>query len=164
VFHLVASGTVELAGSISANGSYAEYMVPEAAHWGGSGSGGSVCIRGATVTALPTARISARGGDALMLLASDVSSGTGGGGRIAIWAGYDVELAMDKPRRVHSADPSSPILEGGIDWAGIVDVGAGTNIILDVTKNLTPLESCYGEPGSVYFNRSLPQGLQLLVR
>ena len=97
-----------------------------------------------------------------MLAASDISSGTGGGGRVAIWAGYDIELAMDKPRRVHSTDPAASVFDGGINWAGVVDVSAGTNIIRNAA--FTPLTSCYGQPGTVYFNRSLPQGLQLLVR
>ena len=164
VFNLTAAGSVVLAGRVSANGSYHEYSPVEYAHWAGCGSGGSVLISGATVAGEPTARISARGGDAPMYQSSTVSSGCGGGGRVAIWTGRDVELAYEKPRRIHSLNPSSERFGGTLDWAGVIDVSGGTNIFPLADAGFEPLPSCHGSAGTVWFNRSAPQGLSVIAR
>ena len=164
VFNLAAAGSVVIAGRVSADGSYHEYSPVDSVHHAGCGSGGSILISGATVVGTSTARISARGGDAPMYQSSSVSSGCGGGGRVAIWTGRDVELKSDKPRIFHSQDPLSERFEGTLDWAGVIDVSGGTNIFPLANSRFEPLPSCHGGAGTVWFNCSAPQGLSVIVR
>jgi hypothetical protein len=149
---------------VSADGSYHEYSPVDSVHHAGCGSGGSILISGATVVGTSTARISARGGDAPMYLSSTVSSGCGGGGRVSLWTGRDVELTTAKPRIFHSKNPLSERFEGTLDWAGVIDVSGGTNIFPLANLQLEPLPSCHGGAGTVWFNRSAPQGLSVIVR
>ena len=99
-----------------------------------------------------------------MYKSSTVSSGCGGGGRVAIWTGRDVELAYEKPRRIHSLNPSSERFGGTLDWAGVIDVSGGTNIFPLADAGFEPLPSCHGSAGTVWFNRSAPQGLSVIAR
>jgi hypothetical protein len=168
VFRLEAAGSVMLAGLVSANGSYHEFTVDFTLHHrSGCGSGGSVLISGATVESSETALISARGGDAPMMLSPTISAGCGGGGRVAIWTGRDVELKSDKPKIFHSQDPASERFGGTLVWNGAVDVGGGTNIMLRTDADAPVLEqlpASHGAAGTVWFNRFAPQGLSVIVR
>jgi hypothetical protein len=167
VFCLEAAGSVKLAGIVTANGSFHEYMVYDTYHYAGCGSGGSVLISGATVESSETALISARGGDAPMMSSPTISAGCGGGGRVAIWTGRDVELKSDKPKVFHLQDPASEKFGGTLVWNGAVDVGGGTNIMLRTDAGAPQpgqLPASHGGAGTVWFNRSAPQGLSVIVR
>jgi hypothetical protein len=168
VFCLEAVGSVKLAGTVSANGSFHEYGIHfDRHHYAGCGSGGSVLISGATVESTETALVSARGGDAPMMQSARVSAGCGGGGRVAIWTGRDIELRSAKPRKIHSQDPASEKFGGTLVWAGTVDVGSGTNIVLRTDADAPAVEqlpTSYSGAGTVWFNRFAPQGLGVIVR
>jgi hypothetical protein len=126
-----------------------------------------VLICGATVESAATALISARGGDAPTMESPTVSAGCGGGGRVAVWTGRDVELKSDKPKVFHLQDPASEKFGGTLVWNGAVDVGGGTNIILRTDAGAPQpgqLPASHGGAGTVWFNRFAPQGLSVIVR
>ncbi len=101
---LVASGTVTLDGTISADG------LRTYSSAGGGGSGGGIDIRCAVFGGAATGRLQARGGAGVYWADSQWYGGGGGGGRIAVdydalAPGFGVRFDTSHPDGWHTKDP-----------------------------------------------------------
>lgn len=138
-----ASGTVNLRGTISANGSDSF-----AANYGGGGSGGAVYLTCGVLASHPAAALRANGGDAT------VNAGAGGGGRIAVWqaASDTVRAKFLAGQPVHSLIVTNDF--SGY-FAGAVTVANGTGYV-----SASP-----PQPGTAFFHLMMaPEGSLFIVR
>lgn len=164
VFHLASTGTVSVAGRISANG-----LHPSVSNmydfYAGAGAGGTIFLAGGTLTGAATAVLSAHGGDSGVGNRSGHVSACGAGGRVSLWGGYGRVLNGEKYKARHNA--TEPVFADGnglIDWqADLPDVSGGTNILR--TTEIDQYPATHGAAGTFFFNvaTDLP-GTLLFVR
>ena len=169
LFHLVAQGPVVIDGTITANGFLGTYSTATYGHYFGSGAGGGVFLAGASFTGGASACISAQGGHAISIEDADGkqhAAGCGAGGRVAIAVGMDQKTGP-RPRAVKSESADVPEIAELFSFAGVIDVGGGTNIWGTTGKTVAPVQikKSLGGDGTVRFLRWTPTpGLLLMIR
>lgn len=168
VIRVIASGAIDIAGTVTANGSFEE----QGQHHCGGGSGGSVCLVGATVTCAETATVSAKGACSAIVTdypswvdapgktvtASVMTQAGGAGGRIAIWTGNDVVGKRSVRRGKGLDDPlfadklslaALPTVEGG---KTVNFIPEGNNVDTASWTERPVIESSWGRDGTVTYN------------
>ena len=170
VFHLVCTGPVQIDGEIKVNAN--NHGTNKDAYIGyyGTGSGGTICIIGSTVSGAAT--LSARGGNANYggnvdskgnpIVVTSAACGLGAGGRVSLWSGGQFFGVRGSKVR-HALTASDESLCGGFaGWTGTIDVGGGTNVLQNGVEQIT---SNWGEDGTVWFNASTePFGMTILLK
>ena len=94
------NGTIRVDGTIDASGRGGNLI---GSGYGGGGSGGSILLEAKRFIGGETGRLVAIGGNTKPI--SSVSSGAGGGGRIAVWCGAPWSADLRKSRKVTSETP-----------------------------------------------------------
>ena len=163
---VVATGTVEIAGTVSANGDHGKHGINKQ---GGGGSGGAIYIACRRFIGGETAVLSAKGGSSEPNDA--IVTGAGGGGRIAVWCGEP--KADGTPRgRISSADePLTPanVKPKHADAIGefFQFLGSADAVCVDggVTTGSYATEASNGKKGSTFFAYvGEKTGAMLLIR
>ncbi len=90
IIHVTTPGAIVVDGKVSADGGMDAFYSTDQMYRFGSGSGGTVFLFGETFTGGEGAQITAKGGDGYQRKEGNQLSGTGAGGRIAIWTGYGI--------------------------------------------------------------------------
>ena len=168
VIRVIASGAIDIAGTVTANGSFEE----NGQHHCGGGSGGSICLVGATVSCEETATVSAKGACSAIVTeytswidspgktvsASVMTQAGGAGGRIAIWTGNDVAGKRSARRGKGLDDPlfagklslaALPTAEGG---KTVNFIPEGSNVDTASWTERPVIESSWGRDGTVTYN------------
>lgn len=173
IFHLVASGAVEVDGTITANGASAWYCCVGYMDCFGSGAGGTIFLSGATFRGGATALLSARGGDSWRLsneltpTANDKGGvrmgATGGGGCVAVWTGLPWEegLSPTSARVLRSSAGSPAKAADAQTFAGHCDVTGGTNLFYSTVYETDP--KTFGSAGTTWFCHLGPEKGTFLI-
>ena len=165
--HVTARGPITVDGAITANGWFGSYNNLGSATsnsgyawYFGSGAGGGIRLYGASFAG--SGRLSACGGDAVGGYADDnavygYASGCGGGGRILIATGADVEAAKVKSQVFRSTEMTDVDIAPGVAFTGVVELSGGTNIWPKADKVGDPVqfERSHGSAGTVRFTRMI---------
>ena len=170
VYVSATNGSIVVEGEINADANGGRRLVNAVgASWGygGGGSGGSILLESKVFRLGETGLLSARGGDTTPY--STVPSGSGGGGRIAVWCGNPWRENLPRSLRVAS---SSPISGRDVDehfiWRGACSVAPGEadgQYVTEETVSDSKVRST-GDPGSTWFGfvRERMLGFWMLVR
>jgi len=166
IFHLTADGSVRVDGEINVSGQpNVTYGTMDFFDHFSSGAGGTIHLAGSTFAGAATAKLTARGGNAMTGKNGYVSGG-GGGGRIALWFGQEYAGVRHRVRHATAATAAT-VAEGFANWHGSVDVGGGTNAVpCNTSYTLSePLPDSWGEDGTVTYNGLFKApGLSLIVQ
>lgn len=160
IIHVTTPGAITVNGRVSADGGMDAFYSTDQMYRFGAGSGGTVFLFGETFTGGAEAQITARGGDGYQRQQGNQLSGTGGGGRIAIWAGYGAHENGSFRTHKRTACP--------FEFGGSFSAAAGVRLIPpNGTLDYTDEEIAYsiGEAGTVRFGEfvRLP-GSRFIVR
>ena len=177
VFHLMCTGPVQIDGTINMDANFHETNKDAYIGYYSTGSGGTICIVGSTVSGAAT--LSARGGNAnyggnvttkivdqktvyVTNIVTSAACGLGAGGRVSLWSGGQFFGVRGSKVR-HALTASDESLCGGFaGWTGTIDVGGGTNVLQTAVEQIT---SNWGGDGTVWFNASTePGGAFLILR
>ena len=165
VIYVDAGGTLRVDGGVSANGATSPDESQYVA-WNGSGAGGSVCLRGRSMSGSGT--VSADGGAGRQTQYTDNSirilgvSGSGGGGRVSIWTGlaYTPDVTVVRSR--------NPVADWDFAFTGFISASGGGNCFAyDTTDDVRAIEmpaTARGEDGSVRFCYARKVGLVVTFR
>ncbi len=161
IIYVVTPGAIVVNGRVSADGGMdAYYSTGTEMQRFGSGSGGTVFLLGETFTGGSTAQITAKGGDGYQNKTGDRISGTGAGGRIAIWTGYGVYAS-----ETYFAHKQ---MECPFEYSGTFDVSPGGRLIPPEGSQPHSAEQIafsIGEAGTVRFGvYEIPAGLRIIIR
>jgi hypothetical protein len=149
-------------GSIEANGYVPLYSDTNYIDCQGGGSGGTIFLSGRTFSG--TGTLSAKGGDSQIASATgERYSGTGGGGRIAVWTGGELWDSTMNVRRISAS--ATPTLEG-MSFSGTATAAGGKVRIWHGGAVFNDAESkALGGDGTVWFCRLKPiKGISLNFR
>ncbi len=175
--YVEARGPVTVDGTISADGAFGSYSGLGAANtnspyctYFASGAGGGIHLKGASFGG--NGRISARGGNSIAGYADagnvyGYASGTGGGGRVAVIVGADDEATHEEVFSYRSTSAQDERIAQRVTFAGIIDVGAGTNVWSKASKTTPPVQfvQSYGGVGTVrYVRLQPPTGTVILLK
>jgi len=145
--HVEATGTVTVDGLISADGGPAGQGL-----YGGGGAGGGVFIACRTFSGGANAAIRARGGNG-----ETVSSGDGGGGRIAVWYGESMTAAKRAIVLAGGIPPGIAITNEYDGFTGLLSVTNGTGGYQDPSWE-------EARPGTIVFiMNGAPKGTLIMV-
>ena len=162
------SGDDSSSGSLSSKSLYAMF---------GSGAGGGVHLSGASFSG--TGRIEAKGGDAVGSIQDGTgawagkkvgyASGCGGGGRVVIVTGADVEGKIKILQDKSSDYRSDPVVQELNTFSGTISAAGGRNMWHAAWKSRTDeppqFPGSYGGDGTVRFLRDIPApGVLLFIR
>lgn len=149
-----AAGVVTVDGEVNADGDPYQYQTDAA----GGGSGGTVLIRCKTLAGAQTGRVTANGGAST--ISTTYKSGSGAGGRIAVWTGYQNYRTGIKAKYVEKGCARP---EG---YLGMIDALHGHHPYEDdATKSQADLDEYVGGDGTVrYVDVKAQPGLLLLLK
>ena len=124
--------------------------------YGSGGSGGTIFLESARFCGGETGKLLAEGGDTKPH--QNVASGSGGGGRIAVWCGAPWSAGLRKTRKVISATPLTDYPEA-MSYLGSYSAANGP-VLGDYGRNnstgkLGTVRFCYTKP---------PQGNSVILR
>lgn len=168
VYVSATNGSIVVDGEISADGTSGITKNTTVSPWGygGGGSGGSILLEAKTFRLGETGVLSARGGDTEPY--STIRSGSGGGGRIAVWCGQP--WSDDLPRPVLTGS-ETPLDDGesaaAFDWRGTCTVAAGEAVgQYAVPETTAQYVRSAGEDGTTWFGfvREGLRGFWMIVR
>ena len=166
VIYIDAGGTLRVDGTVSANGATS---VDESQYvaWNASGAGGSVCLRGRSMSGSGT--VSADGGAGRQTQYTDGNgtptlgvSGSGGGGRVSIWTGlaYTPDVTVVRSR--------NPVADWDFVFTGVISASGGGNCFAyDTSDDVRALEMpapARGEDGTVRFCYARKVGFAVTFR
>ena len=161
VVHVTAAGAIVVDGTINADGQASANIR------GGAGAGGTIYLKCATFSGASTGVLSAKGGNAYDV-AVGVSyygqSGAGGGGRIAVWTGWDWNGRINSARLTKGTVPDGL---AGFSYFGSATVAGGASDMRVSQGTASSIKdvSCAGTDGTVWFlNFADPLGLILMFR
>lgn len=163
VYVSATNGTISVDGTINADGGTGGYTSYESRGWGygGGGSGGAILLESRFFRLGETGMLTARGGDTVPY--KTVRSGSGGGGRIAVWCGEPWSSNLPRSRRVTSTEPLAGEATQNFVWEGTASVAAGEATgewVLTEGNNISA-----GDDGTILFGFVRePSGLMLLVK
>ena len=125
VYVSATNGTISVDGTINADGGTGGYTSYESRGWGygGGGSGGAILLESRFFRLGETGVLTARGGGTVPY--QSVRSGSGGGGRIAVWCGEPWSSNLPRSRRVTSTEPLAGEAAQNFVWEGTASVAAG---------------------------------------
>ena len=121
IIHVTTPGAIVVDGKVSADGGMDPFYSTDQMYRFGAGSGGTVFLFGETFTGGDGAQITANGGDGYQNKNGNQLSGTGAGGRIAIWTGYGIHEGGKY--RAHKC------AECPFEFAGTFSAEAGVRLI-----------------------------------
>ncbi len=160
IIHVTTPGAIVVDGKVSADGGMDAYYSTDNMYRFGAGSGGTVFLFGETFTGGDGAQITVKGGDGYQRKEGNQLSGTGAGGRIAVWTGYGIhESGMFRAQK-HTECPFE--FDGSFSAAAGVRLlppgGTQTNSVDDIAFSL-------GGEGTVRFGEyvRLP-GIRIILR
>ena len=160
------NGTISIDGRVSADAGTGGKRVGETRAWGygSGGSGGAILLESRCFRLGTNGVLSVRGGDTQPYNSSTaLYSGSGGGGRIAVWCGNPWRANMPSRKYDQSNEPfdSGDALER-FSWKGTANVDPGTVH----TNYLTEVTNLYGKPGTIFFGyvRDKPKGMMFIFK
>lgn len=117
------NGTIRVDGTIDASARGGSYFAGNG--YGGGGSGGTILLEAKKFFGGATGRLIADGGDTKP--GSSVKSGTGAGGRIAVWCGEPWETGLSPSKFTASLTPITDA-PNSMSYLGSWSVAAGAKI------------------------------------
>ena len=172
VIYVLSEGAIRIDGTVTADSSqFSPYSSGDYQYMSGMSAGGSIYLFGDTFASGPTARLTARGADAMIM---PTVGGCGGGGCIAVWTGRgNLEDGAYRPRQLKKLGETTTAADLG--YQGVFDVSGGTNVFNRAGAagwlNLRPLagytqaEVSHGGAGTIRFATVNPRyGALLIVR
>ncbi|MBQ6330339.1 MAG: hypothetical protein IJI35_15070, partial [Kiritimatiellae bacterium] len=148
------NGTIRVDGTMDASGRDGNLI---GSGYGGGGSGGSILLEAKRFFGGETGRLVAIGGNTTPY--STVSSGAGGGGRIAVWCGAPWSANLRKSRKVISETPLTDYPES-MSYLGSYSVDGGIAV-----GDYAETKGFPGGVGTVRFCLTKPpQGNSVILR
>ena len=165
VYVSATNGTISIDGKINADGGTGKKTDYEARGWGygGGGSGGAILLESRFFRLGTTGVLTARGGDTEPY--DTVRSGSGGGGRIAVWCGNPWRENMTRGWYIKSNQPlTDPDALENFVWGGTASVAAG-----EATGKWVVTEgsaASAGKDGTIFFGyvRDQPKGMLFIFK
>ena len=141
IYVTATNGTIRVDGTIDASGRHGNEFTQG---YGGGGSGGTILLESRRFFGSATGQLIAKGGDTTPQVT--VHSGSGGGGRIAVWCGEPWNANLRPGRIVKSTTPlSGEEVAESFAYAGTYSVEPGTPTGSNVR------EQNYGTAGTIWF-------------
>ena len=160
IIHVTTPGAIMVDGKVSADGGMDPFYSTDQMYRFGAGSGGTVFLFGETFTGGDGAQITAKGGDGYQNKNGNQLSGTGAGGRIAIWTGYGIHEGGKY--RAHKC------AECPFEFAGSFSAEAGVRLIPpggSQTNSAAAIAFSIGDAGTVRFGEYVRiPGSRIVVR
>ena len=153
VYVTASNGTIRVDGTVDASGRGGSIL---GQGYGSGGSGGTIFLESARFCGGETGKLLAEGGDTKPH--QNVASGSGGGGRIAVWCGAPWSAGLRKTRKVISATPLTDYPEA-MSYLGSYSAANGP-VLGDYGRN-----NSTGKVGTVRFCYTKPPtGVRIILR
>ena len=160
IIHVTTPGAIVVDGTVSADGGMDAFYSTDQMYRFGAGSGGTVFLFGETFTGGDGAQITVKGGDGYQRSQGNQLTGTGAGGRIAIWTGYSIHEG--------GTFHTHKRMECPFEFAGTFSAAAGERLIPPEGSQPNSAEDIafsIGESGTVRFGEYVRvPGMRVIVR